>query len=58
MKHFKHLNLWKRFGIPMLAIMGSLIIVYGGIIKPSIGIYLLISIGVIFFGLLFYRKEK
>ncbi|TCK92787.1 amino acid/polyamine/organocation transporter (APC superfamily) [Natranaerovirga hydrolytica] len=56
MKHFKHLSTWKRFVVPTLAIIGSLIIVYGGIVNPSIGIYLLISIIVILCGLFFYRK--
>ncbi|MFP4697571.1 MAG: APC family permease [Eubacteriales bacterium] len=56
MKHFKHLKKWKRFGIPSLAIIGSLIIVYGGIRNPSIGIYLIISLIVILLGLLFYRE--
>lgn len=56
MKNFKDLNPWKRFGVPSLAILGSLIIVYGGITNPSIGIYLIISVLIILFGLLFYRE--
>lgn len=56
MRRFKDLNLWKRYCIPTLAIIGSLVIVYGGISNPSIGIYLIVSIIVILFGLVFYRK--
>jgi len=57
-RNFKDLNFWKRYGISTLAILGSLVIVYGGIKNPSIGIYLLICIVVLFLGLLFYRKDK
>ncbi len=56
-KNFTDLNFWKRYVIPTFAIMGSLIIVYGGITNPSIGIYLVISILVILSGLIFYREE-
>lgn len=56
MKNFKDLNIWKRFVVPTLAIIGSLIILYGGISNPSIGVYLAISLIVIFLGLIFYRK--
>ncbi|PKM93684.1 MAG: amino acid permease [Firmicutes bacterium HGW-Firmicutes-1] len=56
-RNFTDLNNWKRFGLPIFAIMGSLIILYGGITNPSIGIYLGISVIVILLGLLFYRKE-
>lgn len=55
-KNFTDLGFWKRYCIPTLAIIGSLVILYGGISNPSIGIYLLISLAVIIFGLLFYRK--
>lgn len=56
-KNFTDLNIWKRYVIPSLAIVGALIILYGGINNPSIGIYLVISIIIILLGLLFYRKE-
>lgn len=56
-KNFTDLSPWKRYGLPTFAILGSLIILYGGITNPSIGIYLGISIIVVLFGLLFYRKE-
>ncbi|MPW26642.1 amino acid permease [Alkalibaculum sp. M08DMB] len=58
MRNFKDLNIWKRFFIPSLAIIGSLIIVYGGITNPSIGIYLVISILVILSGLIFYKDSN
>lgn len=57
-KEFKDLGFVKRFIIPLFATIGALIILYGGITNPSIGIYLIISLFVILFGLLFYRKEK
>lgn len=57
MKNFKDINNWKRFGVPTLAIIGSLIILYGGITNSSVGIYLIISLLVILLGLLFYRKN-
>jgi APA family basic amino acid/polyamine antiporter len=56
MRTFTDLSKWKRFGVPTFAIFGSLIIVYGGISNPSIGIYLIISIALILLGLVFYRK--
>lgn len=58
MRSFKDLGKWKRFGQPILAICGSLIILYGGITNPSIGIYLVISVLVVLFGLIFYKKEE
>jgi APA family basic amino acid/polyamine antiporter len=56
MKKFTDLNKWRRFGIPTFAILGSLIIVYGGISNPSIGMYLIISVALILLGSVFYRK--
>lgn len=56
-KEFKDLGFVKRYVIPGCATLGSLIILYGGVTNPSIGIYLVISVAVILFGLLFYRKE-
>ncbi len=55
MVQFKDLKPFRRYVIPILAIVGSSIIVYGGITNPSIGFYLIISITIILFGLLFYR---
>ncbi|TDT72558.1 amino acid/polyamine/organocation transporter (APC superfamily) [Hypnocyclicus thermotrophus] len=55
-KEFKELNFFKRFVIPICAIIGALIILYGGITNPAIGIYLVISLLVFASGLLFYRK--
>lgn len=57
MRTFKDLSFLKRFVVPSLAILGSLVILYGGITNPSIGIYLLISVVIIVAGLLFYRKD-
>lgn len=57
MRTFKDLGVIKRFVYPSCAIIGSLIILYGGMSNPSIGMYLVISIAVLLFGLLFYRKE-
>lgn len=45
-----------NFAPPVLAILGSSIIIYGGITNPSIGFYLIISITIILFGLLFFRE--
>jgi len=58
MKEFKDLGFVKRFIIPICATLGSVIILYGGITNPSIGLYLLVSIIVLAVGLLFYRKES
>jgi basic amino acid/polyamine antiporter, APA family len=57
MRTFKELNAWKRYGIPTFAIIGALIILYGGITNPSIGLYLFISLIIIAIGLLFYKDE-
>ncbi len=55
---FDDLSFSKRYVVPVCAIMGALVIVYGGITNPSIGLYLLVSIAVLGLGLLFYRDEK
>lgn len=56
MRHFKDLAPVKRFFLPAMAIVGSLIILYGGISNPSIGMYLALSVVMILCGLLFYKK--
>lgn len=56
MKSFKDLGFVKRYILPLCAIIGACIILYGGITNPSIGMYLIISFAVLLFGLLFYRK--
>lgn len=58
MIHFRDLKPIRRYIIPILAIFGSSIIVYGGITNPSIGFYLIISITIILFGLLFYGEQN
>lgn len=57
MREFKDLGFVKRFLLPSGAIAGSAIILYGGITNPSVGLYLAISVVVLLFGLVFYRKE-
>ncbi len=54
---FKDLSIVSRFVKPLLAFMGASVILYGGITNDSIGFYLLISVVVLFAGLIFYRKE-
>lgn len=56
MRNFKDLNVFKRFVVPICAMVGAGIILYGGITNPSIGLYLLISVGVLALGRVFYRK--
>ena len=58
MKAFTDLGPLKRFGLPLAAMAGALIILYGGITNPSVGLYLIISVAVILSGLIFYRKER
>jgi len=58
MRTFKDLGFIKRFVVPSCAIFGALIILYGGISNPSIGMYLVISVAGLLFGLVFYRDEK
>ncbi len=57
MRTFDDLGTIKRFVVPGCATLGALVILYGGITNPSIGFYLIVSICVLLFGLLFYRKE-
>ncbi len=57
MRNFKDLSFGKRFIKPAFAMLGALIILYGGITNPSIGLYLLISLGVLVFGLIFYNSD-
>ncbi len=58
MKEFNDLNFFRRFVIPILALLGAGIILYGGFSNPSIGMYLIINVAVILLGLLFYRKDS
>jgi APA family basic amino acid/polyamine antiporter len=57
MKNFKDLGFFKRFVKPICAMLGALIIVYGGATNPSIGMYLVVSIAVVLIGLFFYKKD-
>lgn len=54
---FTDLGFVKRFVIPSCAIIGSSVILYGGMTNPSIGMYLIISLLVLGLGLLFYKDE-
>lgn len=54
----KDLSPIKRFIVPSIALIGALIVVYGGISKPSVFIDLGISILVFLSGLLFYKKNN
>ncbi|EJO5346733.1 APC family permease [Clostridium botulinum] len=57
MMKMKDLPTMKRFVIPSLALIGALIVVYGGLSKPSVMIDLGISVFVFLSGLLFYNKK-
>lgn len=54
----KDLSVLKRFVIPILAFIGSVIVVWGGVSKPSVMVDLGISIFVFLSGLPFYRKNS
>lgn len=56
MKKFVDLKWHKRFLIPLLALGGAAVILFGGITNPSIGFHLIISSLVVLSGLFFYRK--
>jgi APA family basic amino acid/polyamine antiporter len=58
MRTFTDLGFIKRFVFPISTIFGALIILYGGISNPSIGLYLLVSVGILLFGLVFYRHSS
>lgn len=47
-----------RYLFPLLAILGSLIVLYGGLTKPQFNVYLIISLIGIIAGLLIRPKEK
>ncbi|WP_392486522.1 APC family permease [Haloimpatiens sp. FM7315] len=53
----KDLSITKRFVIPFLAFIGAIIVVYGGLSKPSVIIDFGISIFIFLSGLLFYKKN-
>lgn len=57
MKNFKDLGFLKRFVVPALALAGALIILYGGITNPNIGMYMIVSVVILLVGLLFYRTD-
>ncbi len=56
-KEFTDLGFFKRFVIPIFALVGAGIILYGGFSNPDIGIYLIVSVVGILSGLFFYRKD-
>jgi len=58
MKNFTDLSGFNRYGKPICAILGALVILYGGITNPNVGMYMIISLIVLGSGLLFYRKEQ
>lgn len=58
MKNFTDLTGFNRYGKPICAILGALVILYGGITNPNVGMYMIISLIVLGSGLLFYRKEQ
>jgi APA family basic amino acid/polyamine antiporter len=58
MKTFTDLNGFNRYVKPICAILGALVILYGGATNPNVGMYLIISLFVLGGGLLFYRKEQ
>lgn len=58
MKNFTDLKGFNRYGKPICAILGALVILYGGITNPNVGMYMVISLIVLGSGLLFYRKEQ
>lgn len=47
-----------RFIFPVLAILGSLIILYGGITRPKFNVYMLITLVLIAVGLLIRKKKS
>lgn len=57
MNKMKDLSIIKRFIIPILALLGALMVVYGGLSKPSVKVDLVISSVVFLSGLLFYKKN-
>ncbi len=57
-RDFKDLSFVKRFVFPILAALGAGVILYGGIMSPSIAMYLLISVAITATGLLFYKKKE
>lgn len=58
MRTFTDLGFFRRFVKPGCAMLGAIIILYGGITNPSIGMYLIISLLIFASGLLFYRKPE
>jgi APA family basic amino acid/polyamine antiporter len=57
MNKMKDVSFTKRFVIPVLALIGAGIVVYGGLSKPSVMVDLGISIVVFLSGVPFYRKD-
>ncbi len=55
---FKDDGLLKRFIIPVLAIAGSSVIIYGGVISPEIGIFIIFSLLIIVLGIPFFNWKK
>ncbi|MFV0380418.1 MAG: APC family permease [Anaerorhabdus sp.] len=55
---FKFTNIFQKYLYPTLAILGSLIILYGGITKPNFNVYLIICVVITLSGLLIYSKKN
>ncbi len=55
---FKEHNIIKRFIVPIIALSGSLIVIYGGVIDENIFIYLVISFVIVACGIPFFRYNK
>lgn len=56
--NFKDLNIFSRFVKPICAILGAMVILYGGITNPHIGMNLLVSVAILLLGLFFYKPVK
>ena len=50
--------MFNRYVKPICAIIGALVILYGGITNPNIGMYLLVSVAILLLGLVFYRADR
>lgn len=55
---FKEEGIIKRFIFPILALLGALVIIYGGAISDTIRVFLIISIIVIAIGALFFKRKS
>ncbi len=57
-RKFDELSFIKRYVIPIIAFVGTTVVIYGGITNPNIGMYMILSMLLIAIGIPFYKNKS